>query len=301
MNDTPLPAEVIHLLLRGRRPLALVQDEEDWRTLGAIAARMLFWCGGSIHACRCEGPEMRFAISPGRAPIGAMAQHISGGYAMHLRRRRGWSGRMFHHYTATSVDAELYLDDLVIWLHRPRRPAGPDDAGLNICWTADSAYLFPHSLAWITTGCVLAALNRWGAGRSVYRRRRAQPIDADTVTLLTGRSKRRSAPARLGDDAGDSLPIEAPPCPNVERIARFVAVYSRISYQDLCSASRRRAIAKAKVLAAVLSTRHGASVATVARLVGRSRSSLIERAERYRQTQPEIFAQADRALHAEIR
>src|ERR1700736_120157 len=55
------PGEIIHLNLRGRRPHALVQDEGDWHALSAIAERMLFWCGGSIHGCRCDGHEIRFA------------------------------------------------------------------------------------------------------------------------------------------------------------------------------------------------------------------------------------------------
>jgi hypothetical protein len=62
-----LPQNVIHLKLRGRRPHALVQDEEDWHALSAIAERMLFWCGGSIHGCRCQANEMRFAVQMGHA------------------------------------------------------------------------------------------------------------------------------------------------------------------------------------------------------------------------------------------
>jgi hypothetical protein len=153
----------MHLHLRGRRPHALVQDEEDWRALSAIAERMLFWCGGSIHGCRCQGNEMRFAIQMARASPGAMAHHIAGAYAIHLRRRRGWTGGIFYHYLAIPVDGELFLDDLVLWLHRP-----PESA---FCWTADSAYLIAKSLSWITTERVLGAMSPGGAGRSAYGRR----------------------------------------------------------------------------------------------------------------------------------
>src|SRR5580658_8998501 len=86
-----LPQEIIHLNLRGRRPCALVQDEEDWRAVSAVAERMLFWCGGSIHGCRCEGNEMRFAIQMGHASVGAMAHHIAAAYGVYLRRRHGWT------------------------------------------------------------------------------------------------------------------------------------------------------------------------------------------------------------------
>jgi Bacterial dnaA protein helix-turn-helix len=299
INEMDSPSEVIHLILRGRRPLPLVRDEEDWAAVAAIARRMLFWCGGSVHACRCEGPEMRFAIQREHASVGAMAQHISGAYAIHLRRRHGWSGSIFNHYRATPVDADLFLDDLVIWLHRPPEPSKPGQTAMNSCWTADSAYLVPNSSTWIATERVLAALNRGGAGRSVYRRRKTQPITAEVVAILTGRVPRRSRLAQIVDAAGNAaLHGRIVECPDIEKIARFVAEYSRISYEEMRSASRRRVIVKAKVVAAVLATRNGASVAAVARLFGRSRSTLIERADLYRATQPELFAHAERAFGA---
>jgi transposase-like protein len=282
--------EIIHLNLRGQLPHTLVQDEEDWQALAAIAERMLFWCGGSIHGCRCEGREMRFALQMGRAPVGAMAHHISGAYALHVRRRHGWTGRVFKHYAATFIDGDLFLDDLVIWLHRPPEAFEQAQPQENFCWTTDSAYLIPNSSTWVTTERVLAALSPSGAGRSVYRRRKAQPLTPELIAILTGRTARGSRQTLADQRANERL--------NIEQIAQFVAEYSHISSEDMRSGSRRRVVSRAKVVAAVLSTRNGASVAAVARLFGRSRSTLIERAECYRKTQPQLFAHAERALVA---
>jgi transposase-like protein len=296
-----LSPEIIHLYLRGRRRHALVQDEEDWCALSVIAKRTLFWCGGSIHGCRCEGNEMRFAIQMGHASVGAMAHHISGAYAVHLRRRRGWTGSVFNHYIAIPIDADLFLDDLVIWLHRPHESDKPEGVRADLYRSGDSAYLSPKSLTWITTERVLAALSPGGAGRSVYIRRKTQPIAPETMAILTGRAPRESQQA--SDDVlarRATLRREAPKRLNIEEIARFVAEYSHLSYDDMRSASRKRAIVKAKVIAAVLCARNGASVAAVARLFGRGRSTLSERADRYRETQPQLFAHAERALEAHL-
>jgi hypothetical protein len=288
--------DIIHLHLRGRQPHPLVQDAEDWHALSAIVQRMLFWCGGSIHGCRCEGREMRFAVAMGQASVGAMAHHIAGAYAIHLRRRRGWTGRMFNHHVTIPIDGELFLDELVLWLHRPPESGKAAGAPPDGCWTADSAYLIPKSLPWVTTERVLAALSPGGAGRSAYIRWKAQPIAPELVAAWTGRARRpRQASAVAGHATSrreDSEPS------NIEKIARFVAAYSHLSYEEMRSASRKRVVSRAKAVAAVLCTRNGASVAAVARLFGRSRSTLIERAERYRETEPQVFAQADRALKA---
>jgi transposase-like protein len=291
------PEQVVHLLLRGRRPDALVRNDEDWQAVSTIARRMLFWCGGSIHGCRCEGGEMRFALQVDLAPVGAMAGHISGTYASHLRRSRGWTGPIFHHYSAIPVDAELFLDDLVVWLHRPPQFTGTVQTGMSLCWTANSAYLSPNSSSWITTDRVLTALSPGGAGRSAYLRRLTQPITPDVVAILTGRAARRMQHSpTAADSRNSSADPTVPRPPSIESIAQFVARFSRVSYQDMRSTSRRRELSRAKIVAAVLATRNGASVAAVARLFGRSRSTLIERAEGYRQTQPQLFDQAEQAL-----
>jgi hypothetical protein len=296
-----LPQEIIHLNLRGRRPHALVQDEEDWRALSAIAKRMLFWCGGSIHGCRCDGQELRFAVEMRYASVSAMAHHISGTYAIHLRRRRGWTGKIFSRYVAIPIDAELFLDDLVLWLHRPPKSDQAENPRPDTCWTADSAYLIPKSSSWITTERVLAALSPGGAGRSAYIRRKTQPIAPEVMAILTGRTARR--PRQASDDVPGGRATrgrEAPDQSSIEKIVQFVAQYCHLSYEDMCSASRKRAVSRAKVIAAVLCTRNGASVAAVARLFERSRSTLIEQAERYRETQPQLFAHAERALEAHL-
>jgi hypothetical protein len=298
-DDTPAVFKgFFHLYLRGRHPRPLVEDDRDWLALGAILERTLFWCGEKILGCRCEGREMRFAVQASQASVGVMARNISGAYGIYLRRRRGRGGNVFNHYVAIALDTELYLDDLVLWLHRPPNLSAPAPEAPAACWTADLVYRIPYSLGWMTTEPVLAALSPSGAGRSAYLRRVSQPMAPEIVAILNGGLGRRfrgpkagKAPHvmhRLGD-ASDRL--------SVEKIAQFVAEYSHVSYEDMCSESRARAVSRAKAVAAVLCVRRGSSVAAVARLFGRSRSTVIERAERYRQIQPQLFARAERALN----
>jgi hypothetical protein len=271
--------QFFQLILRGRRPQALIQIDNDWRALGDIVTRMLFWCGGCIHGCRCEADEMRFAVQVAHAPIGAMAQHISVAYAIRLRRLRGWRGSLFKHYAATPLPDESLLDDLVLWLHRP---AGPH------VWTGEAAYLAPHSSTWITTDRVRRTLP---APEVSNRRRNAQGVESDILDLMSRRRGRHKRPNPPNDSSRARRP-------SVETIARIVAAHCRVSFEEMCSASRKRAVSKAKVIATVLSTRNGATAAAAARLFHRSRSTLTERAEHYRKTQPQIFAEAESALAA---
>jgi hypothetical protein len=242
---------------------------------------------------------MHFAIQIGHASVGAMARHISGGYAAHFRRRHGGTGSVFNHYIAIPIDADLFLDDLVIWLHRPPESGKAAGVSANICWTGDLAYLSPKSSTWISTERVLAALSPGGAGRSAYIRRKTQPMAPEVMAILTGHAPRESR--RSSGDVCTRPSTTRPGAPersNIEPIARFVAQYCHVAYEDMHSPSRKRVMSKARAIAAVLCARSGLSVAAVARLFRRSRSTLIERAERYREIQPELFTRAEQALEA---
>jgi hypothetical protein len=298
MGDTPatLYAETLaQLVLRAHHTNELVQTDDDWRALGQITARMLFWCGGAIYACRCEGNEIRFAIRVAHAPLGAMAHHISGAYAIHLRQTRGLRGSIFKHYAAIPLQDDFYLDDLVLWLHRP--------VAHTRIWTADDAYLTPKSLPWIDTNRVLSALSSRAPGPAAYRRRKSEPISPEVIEDFTRRRQRGRrvdppddpiAETRTHDHGTQSAR------PGIEAIARVVAGVCNVSYEDMLTDTRKRAVSRSRVIATVLATRNGATAAAAARLFNRSRSTLIEQVEHYRATQPEIFAEAESALEAFI-
>ena len=274
----------VQLVLRGHRADALVQTDDDWRELGLIAARMLFWCGGAIYGCRCEGCEIRFALQVAHASLGAMAHHISGAYALHLLRRRGLRGGVFKHYAAIPLHEEKFLDELVLWMHR-------HDSDTRI-WTADEAYLTSGSMPWIDTKRVFAAFGGSAHGPATYRRRKSEELSPQVVAHFTRRPQR----LRRVDQPGDSDGLTARP--GIAAIARLVADAYRVSYEDMLADTRKRAVSKARVIATVLATRNGATAAAAARLFKRSRSTLIEQVEHYRVTQPEIFAEAELILEA---
>lgn len=242
------PGSVAQLILRGRRPQTLVETEEDWLALGAMAERMLFWCGGSILGARCERNEIRFALQLGRASVGAMAHHLSAAYGTRMRRERGWRGATFQRYRVIPLVDDPY--DLVRWFHRPGEASQP-------VFTARAAYLTPPALSWINPLPVLRA----SGGK-------ASPVELTRFTLSA--------------------------------IVRAVADHCGVALEDMRSETRKRAVAKAKIIATVLAARNGATVAAAARYFNRNRSTLIEQAERYRLSQPELFTKAETAIEAAL-
>jgi hypothetical protein len=287
--------KLIQLILRGHRSQALVRTTDDWQSVGVAASRMLFWCGGFIHGCRCETNEMRFAVQTAHASIGAIAQHIAGSYGKYLRQRRGWRGAVFKHYRVLPLDDDLYLDDLVMWLHRPADPRPRGKLAVPT-WSGEPAYNSPRSLPWITTDRVLQELSIGAPGPAAYRRRKSQPIAPEIITLLTRRQPQRKQCRANAPNAHDPAREPNGRRPSVEAIIRAVAEYSQVAVEDMRSSSRKRTVSKARAIATVLGTRNGATVAAAARLFNRGRSTLIEQAEYYRETQPQIFDDAESAL-----
>jgi Bacterial dnaA protein helix-turn-helix len=296
-TPAPPPAEtLVQLVLRARHLDELVQNEGDWRALGTIAARTLFWCGGAMYACRCEGNEMRFALTVVHASLGTIAHQIAGAYATRLRKTRYLSGTLFEHYAVIPLKDVVFLDELVFWLHRAADLAalsGATTAEVQHVWTADSAYLVPHSLPWIDTDRVLTSLSVGAPGPAAYRRRKSEPIPESVLEYFTRRPTRALPKQQREHTARE-------PRPAVEMIARIVAAYCKVSYEDMLGNTRKRSVSRARVIAAVLATRNGATAAAAARLFNRSRSTLIEQVEHYRATQPEIFAEAESLLEVTL-
>jgi hypothetical protein len=291
-TPAPPPAEtLVQLVLRARHLDELVQNEQDWRALGTIAAHMLFWCGGTIYACRSEADEMRFALQLVHAPLGTVAHQIAGAYATHLRKTRNLSGSIFKHYAVVPLREAVFLDELVLWLHRSALSDAPGIAktrSLTRVWTAESAYLQPHALPWINTDRVLTSLSVGAPGAATYRRRKSEPIPSSVLEYFTRR------PKHLLPEHRDRALRE--PRPSIETIARAVADYSKVSYEDMLAGTRKRSVSRARVITTVLATRNGATAAAAARLFNRSRSTLIEQVEHYRTKQAGIFVEAESSL-----
>ena len=259
---TPSPAETLVQLVLRAHHIELVQHAEDWHALGAIAARMLFWCGGAIYACRCAGDEMRFALQLVHAPLGTIAHQIAGAYATRLRKTRHLSGAIFKHYGVIPLGDAVFLDELVFWLHRAAEPATPlggaKTANGAHVWTAETAYLQPHTLPWINTDRVLTSLSVGAPGPATYRRRKPEPLSPSVLEYFTRRPK-YALPQQHRDRAHRESR------PDIVTIVRAVADHCQVSYEDMLGDTRKRSVSRARVIATVLATRNGATAAAAAR------------------------------------
>jgi hypothetical protein len=270
--------QLTQLVLRGRTAEPLVCSDDDAKALGHIVKRMLFWCGGGIYAWRSEGNEMRFAMQVKKATLYAMAHHISNAYAKYVRKTWKLTGSIFKHYTIVPMDDAVYLDELVLWLHRPSEHSR--------VWTTEAAYLRPGSIDWVDTRRILTSMSPGSPVPATYLRFKSEAIPQAALEAF----KRR--PQRTSRDLNQVSPID------LEYIARWVAAHSGVSYEDMLADTRKRPVSKARAIATVLATRNGISAAAAARLFNRSRSSLIEQVEYYRKNQPNIFTAAEQEFDA---
>jgi chromosomal replication initiation ATPase DnaA len=146
-------------------------------------------------------------------------------------------------------------------------------------------------MPWINTDRVLSSLSVGAPGPATYRRRKLEAISPEVLESFTRPPKRTRAEPWANH-------AKRAPRPRIETIARTVAEYCKVSYEEMLTDTRKRSVSRARVITAVLATRNGATAAEAARLFNRSRSTLIEQVEHYRVTQPEIFAAAENRLEA---
>lgn len=280
------PAELFHVMLRGCRAGALVQDEEDRRKMIASIESMLFWCGGRVYGCRCEADRLDLLLEPVHVSPGGMMRYVTVSYALYLNRARGHRGRVFRPLQVFLLQ-RAFRTEFVLWLHRPLVGAG---------WSADAAYLEPQRMRWVDSGSVLEDLGRGPGARRQYRTLRARGIEVELAAAFGSSRDSLShvhtavRPAQtMGKRRQRAL---------LRSVIRHVTQHESVGLEELASRSRARRLCRARCLVALAAVRCGVALTTIADALGRDGSTLEEAVLRQRAHDPRGLLSAVEAIVA---
>lgn len=286
MGVTSRPAALFHVVLRGCRSEALVRDTADWKKLTGSIETMLFWCGGRIFGCRCEGDCFELALQPAKVPLSAMFRYVTVPYALYFNRTRAGNGQVFRPLRVYRV-LPAFRTEFVLWMHRPPTGMG---------WTADAAYREPHGLSWVDASAVLDELGRGPGARRQYRALRARGVDEDLALVF-------ASPREIMPHVRAAVRPAVMVCKRRQRallrsVVGFVARHEAVRPRDLACRSRARGICRARCLVTLVGVRCGVALSTIADLLGRDGSTLQESVLRLRERDPQGLLSAAEAICA---
>lgn len=268
-------AALFHVVLRGCRAGPLVRDEADWRKMEKSMEAMLFWCGGRILGCRCEGDRLELALETAYAPLGNMFRYLTVPYALHFNRARHERGRVFLPLRAYRLES-AFKTEFVLWLHRPLGGMG---------WTADAAYREGGQLAWVDVSCVLGELGHGAEARRRYRYLRVRGVEEDLALAFTSpRNRTPYGSKTAGPPAGSSKRRHRT---LLQSVVGFVTQHEAVGIREMTSRSRERRICRARCLVTLVGVRYGVALREIGTFLDRDGTTLQESVLRMRAREPQ--------------
>jgi putative transposase len=289
-----IPGGVYYVVLRGRGGRPLFVEDHDPHAFGGLVARIALRCGARIHAYCWRWCTLRLVIQVHDITLPGVIQRIASQHARVINRKLHRKGYLFQHphRSMPLVDPTSVLG-AVRHIHLSSVEDNPDGDLLAYPWTSHRSYLGLDNTPWLTRQMVLELLGET---------RDAQP-DPYRAFMSAPEEWRRCHPTvapshwlapRLVDDVFfawlKARADEQGKPASLEQLIEAVARQLQIAPATIASRSRGAALSLARAVIAWYAVQHRiASLAEVARRLGRGRSSLHETREKYRVLVPEAF------------
>jgi REP element-mobilizing transposase RayT len=284
-----VPGGFYHVTLRGNHQRAIFVEEGDQRLLNVIVARAVLNHGARVHAYCWMTNHIHLLLQAGADPIANPMRDIASEFARAMQSKLATTGHFFERrYHASLVARNSYLLQLMRYIHRNPVVAGMASTVGGYPWSSHHTYVGDRRESWVTVDFVLGM---FGTDRlpaiAAYRRFLEEPGDDDESCLRTIAGN-GGAGSVVGEDAlaarihGRELP------PRVRQsLDELIAEGCRrfaISTDRLASTLHDPYAARVRAwIAHQAKARRIASLAAVARALGRNEATLRYAIRRYRQ------------------
>jgi putative transposase len=267
-----------HVTLRGNHQRAIFFADSDRHLLNAIVARTIEKFDARLHAYCWMTNHLHLLMQVGVKPLANPMRDIAAGYARAMQLKLQTTGHFFERrYHATLVDADAYLLELIRYIHMNPVRAGLVTDARVYPWSSHHAYLGARNEPWVTTGFALGMFSDDRA-RAVPAYRNFVGSSADTAWIGSMSSNggvesvlgNAEFIARLRNKA--SAPIVRQTLTELlsEACRRF-----QVEPGQLQSEVRDPHVTKVRAwIARQASERHVATLAAVARALGRNEATL---------------------------
>lgn len=161
------PHGFFHVTLRGNHQRDLFVVDGDRSVLNGIVARVIDSHGVRIHAYCWMTNHLHLLVQAGADPLAAPMRQIASEFARAMQAKLLTTGHFFERrYHARLVDADSYLLELIRYIHLNPVRGGLAESPSRYRWSSHHAYLGTRSEGWVTTDFVLSMFSA-DRGRAV--------------------------------------------------------------------------------------------------------------------------------------
>lgn len=151
------PGCVYHVMLRGNAGDTIFFSDKDRLYFYSLLNESVYRYGYRMHAFCLMNNHVHFALQVGNIPLSKIIQNIAFRYARYINKQQMRIGHLFQgRYKAILVDSNVYIKDLVRYIHLNPARAKMVSSIMDYRWSSHQAYLGYEHLPWITTNWILS-------------------------------------------------------------------------------------------------------------------------------------------------
>jgi len=274
------PGALYHVMLRGNDGQTIFFDDKDRTRFYLLLQEGIERFGHRVHGFCLMTNHVHLAIQMGEIPLSRILQNLGFRYTRWVNWRQKRSGHLFQgRYRAVLVDADIYLRELVRYIHLNPVRAGvvkePEDYG----WSGHRAYLGLEIIPWLTTDWVLSQFSkRLSQARKAYS---SYVQEGKRGSHQEGYHKGTEIDSRiLGDDdfidhVLEREPRRPRPKATLDKIILEICRYFCVEEKDFFAKGKAHKLSEARGMAAWLALELGVgTLAELSRRVGRDVTTL---------------------------
>jgi len=279
-----VPGAFYHATLRGNHQQDIFVATHDRALLNVIVARSIEKYGARLHAYCWMRNHLHLLVQIGTEPLSNPMRDIAGEFARAMQAKIPTTGHFFERrYFANLVDTDVYLKELVRYIHLNPVNAGLVDDPAAFPWSSHHAYVGARSEPWVTTDFVLG----------VFGSSRKAAISAYLEFVASDGGQDWHPPGEpLGKDAdrrferGIDTALNVPASPrrrmSLDELVLEACRRFEVPKEVLAESTRSTYLVKVRAWIANQAVKQKiAPIADVARLLGRDESTLREAIRRY--------------------
>jgi REP element-mobilizing transposase RayT len=147
-----VPGGFYHTTLRGNHREAIFSVESDRLLLNTIVELALAKHGARIHAYCWMTNHLHLLVQVSDDPLAHLIRRIASGYARAYQANRDTTGHLFENrYHSVLVDTDVYLLELIRYIHLNPVRAGLAPAAPLYRWSSHHVYSGLNVDRWVTT------------------------------------------------------------------------------------------------------------------------------------------------------
>jgi len=280
------PGALYHVILRGNNGQTIFFDDKDRIRFYLLLQEGIERFGYRVHGFCLMTNHVHLAIQTGEISLSRILQNISFRYTRWVNWHQKRSGHLFQgRYKAVLLDADVYLKELVRYIHLNPVRAGIVNEPQDYGWSGHGAYLGLETIPWLTTDWVLSqfskklSLARKGYKSFVHEGKKgSHQEEYHKGTEIDSRI--------LGDDdfidrVLDREPKRPRPKVNLEKIIGEICRYFHLEEKDFFVKGKDHKLSEARGMAAWLVLELGVgTLAELSKRMGRDVTTLSAGAKR---------------------